>query len=279
MGKMIQITQRTEVLEQYLRDVKKHPLLTVEEETDLAYRSRTGCKYAFNKLINSNLRFVISTAKEYQYQGIPLMDLIQEGNIGLVKAAQRFDETKGFKFISYAVWWIRQAIHEKLREHNRVIRIPNNKYAEIQSIRKYVNEFMCKEGRVPSLDEIKENVDVKKIDTIDFYNIVSFDAPLCLDSETDRTLLDLFEDEDSRQYNSDEDDLKKDIERIFENFSDRKKFILNHYYGLNNCKQMPIFEIAKKLNLSRERIRQILKNKDKTLATLKRKGVILKKYL
>ena len=279
---MIRITQRTETLEQYLRDVKKYPLLTIEEEIEISYKSRNGCNISFSKLVSSNLRFVISVAKEYQYQGIQLMDLIQEGNIGLVKAAKRFDETRGFKFISYAVWWIRQAIQEKLRVHNRVINLPINKYREIKQIRDFVNYFMCSNGRNPSLQEITDNLEIKKIDTIDFYKVLSFDAPLNTykySDSNDNTLLDLFTNESDDQYNSYIDDLKKDIKRIFKGFSSRDTLILNHYYGLHEAKQLPMSEIAIKLGLTRERVRQIIKSNKHTLKTLRRKSGILKKYL
>ena len=274
------ITDRSDTaLNSYLKDISKYPLLTVEEEKEVATKAATGDKKARDTLIKSNLRFVVSCAKQYQNQGLPLIDLINEGNLGLIKAAAMFDVTRGFRFISYAVWWIRQAILYSLSGQSRIIRLPVNQIHTINKISKATQEFEKKYERTPSYLELEKLTDIQadKIDSIINSNnrIVSVDAPF--KSEEEGTLIDVIQ-----NYNSPKADLNlikesedKNIELILNKLSDREHDILIMFFGLG-CYQMTLEEIGRKFGITSERIRQI---KEKAIRSLKANKNYINKIL
>ena len=257
-------------LDLYLQEIGNVPLLMAEEETELARSVRAGDQKALEKLTSSNLRFVVSVAKQYQNQGLSLSDLINEGNIGLIKAAKRFDETKGFKFISYAVWWIRQSILQALAEQSRIVRLPLSRVGALHKIGRLSSEFEQEFGREPSAEEIAGELDMKPGDVKDTMRIasrhVSLDAPL--KSGEDNRLLDLIEDDE--QEAPDEalmvDALKDEIFRALGSLTKREAAVIALYFGINMEKSYTLEEIGSRFSLTRERVRQI---KEKALRRLR----------
>ncbi len=278
-----QVTNReTPSLDKYLHEIGKVRLLSGEEEVLLAKKIKNGDEKALELLINANLRFVVSVAKQYQNQGLSLPDLINEGNLGLIKAAQRFDETRGFKFISYAVWWIRQSILQALAEQARIVRLPLNK---IGSINKVNNTFARLEQdfhREPTADEIAEILEIAPKEVREALKVssrpVSMDAPLKKDE--DNTLYDviLSDEEDSPDSTLIGESLKREIERSLNTLSPREADIIRLYYGLNGEPPYSLEEIGKYFSLTRERVRQI---KEKAIKRLKHsfRSKLLKTYL
>ncbi len=278
-----QVTNReTPSLDKYLHEIGKVRLLTADEEVKLAKRIKQGDDKALDKLISANLRFVVSVSKQYQNQGLNLPDLINEGNIGLIKAAQRFDETRGFKFISYAVWWIRQSILQALAEQARIVRLPLNK---IGSMNKVNNAFARLEQdfqREPTSEEIATALEMTPRDVKDAMTIssrhISMDAPLRKDE--DNTLYDVLLATDSLSPDSNllSDSLLKEIDRSLSTLSLRESDIIKLYYGLNKEPPYSLEEIGKLFNLTRERVRQI---KEKSIKRLKHtcRSKILRSYL
>lgn len=258
-------------LDLYLHEINKTPLLTREEERDLARRIRAGDKKALDALVKANLRFVVSIAKQYANQGLSLEDLINEGNLGLIKAAHRFDEERGFKFISYAVWWIRQAMLQSLAEHSRIVRLPLNRAGTLYRIGKVSRQLDQELGRAPSAEEIaaRLNISTEEVeDTMVIANThVSLDDPYSADKD-DTALVDYLTDE--RQAAPDEDTytsaLSDDLERALGTLTDRERMILSLYFGLGGDEPMTLEDIGKRLKLTRERIRQI---KEKAIQRLR----------
>ncbi|MFN8238896.1 MAG: RNA polymerase sigma factor RpoD/SigA [Chitinophagales bacterium] len=270
-------------IDKYLSEISKLPMMTEEEEVEVAKRIREGDVSAMDKLIQSNLRFVVSVAKQYQNQGLALNDLINEGNIGLIKAATKFDETKGFKFISYAVWWIRQSILQALIEQPRVVRLPMNKATIYNKIQRAIVDFEQKNQREPSNDELAELLDMKADElallraTLTFH--LSVDSPLGEDDET--TSLDMMTDTsmDTPDRNLIDESLHDELEHALQALSDREVEIVKYYFGLNEFNQSySLDEIGIKMNLTRERVRQL---KDKAIRKMRRFAITkeLKSYL
>jgi len=278
-----QITNReSQSLDKYLQEIGKVDLLTPDEEVDLAKRIREGDQQALEKLTKANLRFVVSVAKQYQNQGLSLGDLINEGNLGLIKAAQRFDETRGFKFISYAVWWIRQSILQALAEQSRIVRLPLNRVGSLNKISKTFSELEQKYEREPSPDELAEVLDVTTAEIVDTMKIsgrhVSMDAPFIQGEEN--SLLDVLENDmeetpDSGLMN---DSLRKEVQRALSTLTQREADVITLYFGLNGEHSMTLEEIGEKFNLTRERVRQI---KEKAIRRLRHtsRSKALKPYL
>ncbi len=266
-----QITNRnTGTLDKYLSDIAKEALLTTDEEVELAQRIKAGDQAALDKLVRANLRFVVSVAKQYQNQGLSLQDLIDEGNLGLVKAAQRFDETRGFKFISYAVWWIRQSILQAVAEQARIIRLPMNQVGALAKVKKAVSQLEQKLERRPTLKEIAEEVNMPedKVDQLLSLNsrAVSTDAPL--DDEDDANFLDVYVNEDETKTDSvvEQESTSHAIRRSLDMLSEKERTIISMYFGLGTSREYSLEEIAMKLDISRERTRQI---RDRALKRLK----------
>lgn len=279
-----QVTNRdTPSLDKYLHEIGKVDLLSAEQEVDLARRIKNGDKKALTALVNSNLRFVVSVAKQYQNQGLSLPDLINEGNLGLIKAAQRFDETRGFKFISYAVWWIRQSVLQALAEQSRIVRLPLNKIGSINKINKALSKLEQEFEREPSHDEIAEEVEISPEDIKKNLHSsgrhVSMDAPLQQDDEG-RNMYDILQNDENQTPDKDllKESLRKEIERALTTLSSREGDIVKMYFGLNGYHQHTLEEIGMELDLTRERVRQI---KEKALRRLKHasRSKILKTYL
>lgn len=278
-----QVTNRESLsLDKYLQDISKLMLITADEEVELAQRIRLGDQSALDKLVTSNLRFVVSVAKQYQNQGLTLPDLINEGNAGLVKAASRFDETRGFKFISYAVWWIRQAILQALAEQARVVRLPLNKIGSINKINKAYSFLEQSYQRPPSSEEIAAELDMTlsdvKLSMKNSGRHVSMDAPLR--EGEDFSLYDVVSAIDSPRPDSDlmADSLKLEINRALDTLSSKEGDVIKLYYGLGGELPMSLDEIGVTFELSRERVRQI---KEKGIRRLRHtsKSKILKSYL
>jgi RNA polymerase primary sigma factor len=257
-------------LDLYLREIGETPLITAAEEVKLAKLIKLGDQDALEKLTKANLRFVVSVAKQYQNQGLSLADLINEGNIGLIKAAKRFDETRGFKFISYAVWWIRQAILQSLAEQSRIVRLPLNRVGTLHKIGKISSSLEQEYGREPSPDEIARELELSAVEVSDTLKIsnshLSLDAPFSVSE--DNSLMDVLEDE--YQPAPDEDllteSLKLEIERALDTLSAREAEVINLYFGLNSEKALTLEEIGARFNLTRERVRQI---KEKAIRRLR----------
>jgi RNA polymerase primary sigma factor len=266
-----QVTNRdTQSLDKYLHEIGKEDLLTAEQEVELARKIKKGDSTALDKLIRANLRFVVSVSKQYQNQGLSLPDLINEGNLGLIKAAQRFDETRGFKFISYAVWWIRQSILQALAEQARIVRLPLNKIGSINKINKTLSRLEQEFEREPSADEIAKNLElspeeVKKA-LLSSNRHVSMDAPLQQGEEG--TMYDVMSNKDLPGPDKTliNDSLRKEIERTLTTLSQREGDILRRYFGLNGTQPHTLEEIGAEFDLTRERVRQI---KEKAIRKLK----------
>jgi RNA polymerase primary sigma factor len=278
-----QVTNReTASLDKYLSEIGRVELITAEEEVKLARRIKQGDAQALEILTKANLRFVVSVAKQYQNQGLTLSDLINEGNLGLIKAAQRFDETRGFKFISYAVWWIRQSILQALAEQSRIVRLPLNKIGSINKINKAYSRLEQEYEREPSQEEIAKLLDLSPDDIKDTLRTngrhISMDAPLV--TGEDGTLMDVIEDRD--QPHPDQglinESLRREIERALVTLTEREADVLRYYFGLNGTIALTLEEIGDKLDLTRERVRQI---KEKAIRRLKHtsRSKILKTYL
>lgn len=276
------ITSRgSQSLEDYLNDISKQPLLTTEEEVKLAQRIRNDDREALERLVCANLRFVVSVAKQYQNQGLTLPDLINEGNIGLIKAAEKFDETRGFKFISYAVWWIRQSILQALAEQSRMVRLPLNQVSAVSRINKLIMKFEQEHERKPSAYELSELIDETPEKIRDSLRAngrpMSINAPL--GEGDDSTLLEVISDENTPQADRGMIDksLATEIERMLDTLDEREKTIVEMCFGINN-REMTLEEISEKFGLSRERVRQI---REKALLKLRHsnKKNLLQEYL
>lgn len=278
-----QVTNReTASLDKYLQEIGKVDLISAEEEVELAQRIKAGDKIALERLTKANLRFVVSVAKQYQNQGLTLPDLINEGNMGLIKAAQRFDETRGFKFISYAVWWIRQSILQALAEQSRIVRLPLNKIGSINKINKMYAYLEQANERVPSAEEIARELDMSVNDVKESMKNagrhISMDAPL-VEGE-DSNLYDVIRSNESP--NPDKslilDSLRTEIERALETLTPREADVIRLYFGLGDQHAMTLEEIGETFDLTRERVRQI---KEKAIRRLKHtsRSKILKTYL
>ena len=257
-------------LDLYLREIGETALINAEEEVRLARRIKQGDKSALDKLTKANLRFVVSVAKQYQNQGLSLADLINEGNIGLIKAAKRFDETRGFKFISYAVWWIRQAILQALAEQSRIVRLPLNRVGTLHKIGKISSRLEQGLGREPSPDEIAKELELSEGEVADTLKIsnshLSLDAPFS--TSEDNSLIDILEDE--FQPSPDEAllsaSLRVEIEKALDSLTPREAEVINLYFGLNSEKALTLEEIGARFSLTRERVRQI---KEKAIRRLR----------
>jgi RNA polymerase primary sigma factor len=278
-----QITNReSQSLDKYLQEIGKVDLLTPDEEVELAKRIRDGDQIALEKLTKANLRFVVSVAKQYQNQGLSLGDLINEGNLGLIKAAQRFDETRGFKFISYAVWWIRQSILQALAEQSRIVRLPLNRVGSLNKISKTFSELEQRYEREPSPEELAEELDITPAEVIDTLKIsgrhVSMDAPFV--QGEDNTLLDVLENDTEDKPDSElmNDSLRREVQRALSTLTPREADVITFYFGLNGEHPMTLEEIGEKFNLTRERVRQI---KEKAIRRLRHttRSKALKPYL
>ncbi len=268
-------------LDKYLQEIGKEELVTVEEEVELAQRIRKGDRKALERLTKANLRFVVSVAKQYQNQGLSLPDLINEGNVGLIKAAEKFDETRGFKFISYAVWWIRQSILQAIAEQSRIVRLPLNQVGSVNKINKMVNKFEQENERRPSLDEISEKVDLPqdKIDDAMKVNTrhVSVDTPFA--DGDDSSLLDVLVNNDSPMADKTlvMESLRTEIANALNVLNERERSVIEAFFGINQP-EMTLEEIGVKYGLTRERVRQI---KEKAIRRLRNstKNKMLKSYL
>ncbi|MBN4061769.1 MAG: RNA polymerase subunit sigma [Flavobacteriales bacterium] len=280
-----QITNReTASLDKYLQEIGRESLISAEEEVSLAKKIKEGDQKALDKLAKANLRFVVSVAKQYQNQGLTLPDLINEGNVGLIKAAQRFDETRGFKFISYAVWWIRQAILQALAEQARIVRLPLNKIGSISKINRAFSNLEQTYEREPSAYEIAEKLEMSLDDVRhsmkNTSRHVSMDAPLPGTDDENRNMYDMMGEEDSPNPEAGlmTESLQREIERALCTLTAREADIIRYYYGLNAREQLTLEEIGGKFDLTRERVRQI---KEKGIRRLKHtsRSKLLKNYL
>ncbi len=270
-------------LDVYLHEINKTPLLKREEEQELARRIKKGDKDALDGLVKANLRFVVSIAKQYANQGLALEDLINDGNLGLIKAAHRFDEERGYKFISYAVWWIRQAMLQSLAEHSRIVRLPLNRAGTLYRIGKASRQLDQELGRAPSAAEIAKKLKISETEVQDTMHIanthVSLDDPYSNDQD-DSALVDYLQDDNAQSPDEQtyERALSDDMEKALDTLSDREKLILSLYFGLNGEEPFTLEEIGKKLSLTRERIRQI---KEKAIVRLRHssRSKFLKGYI
>ena len=268
-------------LDKYLQEIGKEDLITVEEEVELAQRIRKGDQRALEKLTRANLRFVVSVAKQYQNQGLSLPDLINEGNLGLIKAAEKFDETRGFKFISYAVWWIRQSILQALAEQSRIVRLPLNQVGSLNKINKAFSRFEQEHERRPSPEELAETLDLPAEKVADTLRVsgrhISVDAPF-VEGE-DNSLLDVLVNDDSPVADKTliNESLSTQVERALATLTERERDIIRLFFGIN-CQEMTLEEIGEKFGLTRERVRQI---KEKAIRRLRHssRSKLLKTYL
>ncbi len=255
------ITARdTQSINTYLKEIDRYPLLTPDEEADLAVRIHQGDEEARTKLVNSNLRFVVSVAKQYPPQGMDLMDLISEGNVGLLKAAERFDEKRGFKFISYAVWWVRQSIMQAIAEQGRMVRVPLNKLGEQHKIYQFIAEFEQANEHTPSIDQIAEALDMPADRVAVVMGVAnrhtSIDSPL--PNGEDSTLVDVLPDQDTPDTDHvlDDESLHTELERMLSTLPEREATVLRLFYGIG-CQAKSLDEISETIGLTRERVRQI----------------------
>lgn len=278
----VAITSRgSEALERYLQDISKEEMVSTDEEVELAKRIRQGDKDALERLVKANLRFVVSVAKQYQGQGLELTDLINEGNVGLINAAMKFDETRGFKFISYAVWWVRQSILQALADKSRLVRLPLNQIGYVSKVNHFYHDFMQKNNRAPSLDEVADALGMEKSKVnaalLTSGKHISMNAPL-IDDE-DSCLLDLLTNDDKGNADSSliSDSLKEEVHHALDLLPARESQVIRMYFGINTP-ELSLEEIGEKLNLSRERVRQI-KEKALTLLRNAQIGSVLKEYL
>lgn len=280
-----QVTNReTASLDKYLQEIGRVELISAEEEVRLAQLIREGDKRALERLTKANLRFVVSVAKQYQNQGMSLPDLINEGNLGLIKAAERFDETRGFKFISYAVWWIRQSILQALAEQARIVRLPLNKIGTINKINRAYSELEQKFERPPSAEEMAEHLECSVQDVRNSMQNsgrhVSMDAPLVADDESSSSMYDILPNDSlpGPEKGLVLDSLRKDIERSLSTLTSREGDVVRLYFGLNGKHPMTLEEIGERFELTRERVRQI---KEKAIRRLKHtsRSRMLKSYL
>ena len=276
------ITNReSESLEKYIQEIGHEELLSTDEEVELAQRIKKGDRKALEKLTKANLRFVVSVAKQYQNQGLSLSDLINEGNLGLIKAAEKFDETRGFKFISYAVWWIRQSILQAIAEQSRIVRVPLNQVGSVSKINRMLSKFEQEFERRPSTDEISERVDIPedKVDEAMMANArhVSVDAPF-VDGE-DNSLLDVLINDDAPMADRQLviESLRSEIATVLQTLNERERAVITAFYGIGQP-EMTLEEIGNKYGLTRERVRQI---KEKAIRRLRNntKNKLLKSYL
>lgn len=278
-----QVTNReTASLDKYLQEIGKVELITAEEEVELAQRIKQGDRTALEKLTKANLRFVVSVSKQYQNQGLSLPDLINEGNLGLIKAAQRFDETRGFKFISYAVWWIRQSILQALAEQSRIVRLPLNKIGSINKINKAYAKLEQEYEREPNAEEIADILEITENEVKESMKNagrhVSMDAPLIQDEENN--MYDVLRSDEAPTPETEllYESLRKEIDRAISTLTPREADVIRLYFGLNGSHPMTLEEIGEKFDLTRERVRQI---KEKAIRRLKHtsRSKILKSYL
>ena len=275
------ITTRNETLDKYLQDISRQPMISVNEEVELAQRIRQGDRAALEKLTRANLRFVVSVAKQYQNQGLSLPDLINEGNLGLIKAAEKFDETRGFKFISYAVWWIRQSILQALAEQSRIVRLPLNQVGSLNKISKVFAKFEQENERRPSPEELADELEMpidKISDTLKVSGRhISVDAPF-VEGE-DNSLLDVLVNNDSPMADRSlvNESLSKEIDRALDTLSEREKEIIRMFFGIGE-QEKTLEEIGDKFNLTRERVRQIKEKAIRRLRTGSR-NKLLKTFL
>jgi RNA polymerase primary sigma factor len=268
-------------LDKYLQEIGKEELISVEQEVELAQRIKKGDRIALEKLTRANLRFVVSVAKQYQNQGLSLPDLINEGNLGLIKAAEKFDETRGFKFISYAVWWIRQSILQALAEQSRIVRLPLNQVGSLNKINKAFSKFEQENERKPTSDELAKALDLPPEKVSDTMRVsgrhVSVDAPFVTGEEN--SLLDVLENTDSPHTDSIliNESLSKEIHRTLATLTERERDIIRYFFGIG-CQEKTLEEIGEEFGLTRERVRQI---KEKAIRRLRHnsKSKLLKTYL
>ena len=268
-------------LDKYLQEIGKEDLITVEEEVELAQRIRKGDQKALEKLTRANLRFVVSVAKQYQNQGLSLPDLINEGNLGLIKAAEKFDETRGFKFISYAVWWIRQSILQALAEQSRIVRLPLNQVGSLNKINKAFSRFEQENERRPSPEELADSLDLPAEKVADTLRVsgrhISVDAPFV--EVEDNSLLDVLVNDDSPIADRTliNESLSTEVERALSTLTERERDIIKLFFGINT-QEMTLEEIGEKFGLTRERVRQI---KEKAIRRLRHssRSKLLKTYL
>ena len=275
------ITVRNDTLDKYLQEISREPLVNVDEEVELAQRVRQGDRVALERLVKANLRFVVSVAKQYQNQGLSLPDIINEGNLGLIKAAEKFDETRGFKFISYAVWWIRQSILQALAEQSRIVRLPLNQVGSLNKINKAFSKFEQENERRPSPEELSEELDIQPEKIADTLRVsgrhVSMDAPFA-DGE-ENSLLDVLVNTDSP--NADRslinESLSTEVERVLSTLGDRERDIIRYFFGIG-VQDLTLEEIGERFGLTRERVRQI---KEKAIRRLRtnQQTKLLKAYL
>ncbi len=280
-----QVTNReTASLDKYLQEIGRVDLISADEEVSLAQKIKQGDQDALEKLTKANLRFVVSVAKQYQNQGLTLPDLINEGNLGLIKAAQRFDETRGFKFISYAVWWIRQSILQALAEQSRIVRLPLNKIGSINKINKAFSKLEQEFERPPTLPELAEVLEMSLEDVKQSMQNagrhVSMDAPLTTDESSSGTMYDILINNDVPGPESDlmADSLRKEIERSLHTLTTREADVIKLYFGMDGTHAMTLEEIGERFDLTRERVRQI---KEKAIRRLKHttRSRVLRSYL
>jgi RNA polymerase primary sigma factor len=278
-----QITNReSQSLDKYLQEIGKVDLITSDEEVELAQRIREGDQMALEKLTKANLRFVVSVAKQYQNNGLTLGDLINEGNVGLIKAAKRFDEKRGFKFISYAVWWIRQSIMQALAEQSRIVRLPLNRVGSLNKISKSFSELEQKFQREPSPEELAEVLQVTTEEVVDTLKVggrhVSMNAPFVQGEEN--SLLDVLENDSEETPDSGlmVDSLKREVQRTLSTLTQREADVMSFYFGLNGQQAMTLEEIGEKFSLTRERVRQIKEKATRRLRHSSRSKT-LKSYL
>ncbi|TNE52712.1 MAG: RNA polymerase sigma factor RpoD/SigA [Bacteroidetes bacterium] len=278
------ITNReSQSLDKYLQDIGREELITAEEEVELARRIKQGDQLALEKLTRANLRFVVSVAKQYQNQGLTLPDLINEGNLGLIKAAQKFDETRGFKFISYAVWWIRQSILQALAEQARIVRLPLNQVGSLNKINKAFSKLEQEFERPPSAEELAEALEVPEDKIKESMNVsgrhVSMDAPLS-SNEDGGTLMDVMANTDAPKADHSlmAESLQREIERSLSTLTDKEREIIRLFFGIGMNHGLTLEEIGSKFNLTRERVRQI---KEKAIRRLRHtsRNKLLKSYL